>query len=242
LRTVEKDIEACRAKPLGGPLEVIIEAAYHRRREGECVFAGEAAGADYSRHRRLRPKWRDGRVAPSCVVVGSDMGVKAAGGVRDLEGLRALVAAGLASWATPAQDRQQTGDAGGQSSGPPRFSTKTEANARLRGAMVGRRIAVAVLFAIGLFTVRMDSRPQNPPSQAPSRSSGAVVLGKVSDGPDGAGISEALVRMYPRQGSGASSAVWTDALGQFVFFNIADGAYDLGASTLVTRTYGQRAP
>jgi hypothetical protein len=109
--------------------------------------------------------------------------------------------------------------------------------------MIRRRFMVAVLFAIGLFTVRIDSRPQNSPAQTPARSSGAVVLGKVTDGPGGAGVPEASVRLYPRQG-GQLSTVWTDALGQFVFFNVADGAYELASSKpgYFAGTYGQQGP
>ena len=109
--------------------------------------------------------------------------------------------------------------------------------------MVGRRIAVAVLVLLGLSPVRTDSMPQNPPSQVSGRPSGAVVLGKVLDGPGGAGIADAVVQVYSRQ-AGPVSAVWTDALGQFVFFNVPDGTYELMASKpgYVRGNYGQRAP
>src|SRR4030095_9676523 len=99
LRTVERDIEAvtepCRAA--GVLSKVIIETAFLTDDEkvSACSLA-KAAGADY-----VKTSTGSGRggatvadVALMRRVVGADMGVKAAGGVRDLEGLKALVAAG----------------------------------------------------------------------------------------------------------------------------------------------------
>jgi len=99
LRTVEKDIEAvtgpCRGA--GALSKVIIEAAYLTDEEkvSACSLA-KAAGADYVKTSTgFGPSGATvGDVALMRRVVGADMGVKAAGGVRDLEGLKAMVAAG----------------------------------------------------------------------------------------------------------------------------------------------------
>jgi deoxyribose-phosphate aldolase len=99
LRTVERDIEAvtepCRAA--GAVSKVIIEAAYLTDDEkvSACSLA-KAAGADFV---KTSTGFGPGGATVADValmrrVVGSDMGVKAAGGVRDLEGLKAMVAAG----------------------------------------------------------------------------------------------------------------------------------------------------
>ncbi len=99
LRTVEKDIEAvttpCRSA--GVVSKVIIEAAYLTDEEkvAACSLA-KAAGADFV---KTSTGFGPGGATVADValmrrVVGQDMGVKAAGGVRDLEGLKALVAAG----------------------------------------------------------------------------------------------------------------------------------------------------
>jgi deoxyribose-phosphate aldolase len=99
LRTVERDIEGvatpCRE---GGALsKVIIEAALLTDEEKvtACLLA-KAAGADYV---KTSTGFGPGGATAADVAlmrrtVGEEMGVKAAGGVRDLEGLKAMVAAG----------------------------------------------------------------------------------------------------------------------------------------------------
>lgn len=99
LRTVERDIEAvtgpCRSS--GTLSKVIIEAAYLTDDEkiSACSLA-KAAGADYVKTSTgFGPSGATvADVALMRRVVGDDMGVKAAGGVRDLESLKAMVAAG----------------------------------------------------------------------------------------------------------------------------------------------------
>ncbi|HEX5070306.1 MAG TPA: deoxyribose-phosphate aldolase [Vicinamibacterales bacterium] len=99
LRTVERDIEAvtgaCRSA--GALSKVIIEAAYLSEDEkvSACSLA-KAAGADYV---KTSTGFGPGGATVADValmrrVVGDDMGVKAAGGVRDLESLKAMIAAG----------------------------------------------------------------------------------------------------------------------------------------------------
>ena len=99
LRTVERDIEAvvepCRQS--GVVSKVIIEAALLTDEEKitACTLS-KAAGADFV---KTSTGFASGGATAADValmrrVVGSDMGVKAAGGVRDLEGLKAMVAAG----------------------------------------------------------------------------------------------------------------------------------------------------
>ena len=99
LRTVERDIEAvvepCRQ--CGAVSKVIIEAALLTDEEKvtACTLA-KAAGADFV---KTSTGFASGGATAADValmrrVVGADMGVKAAGGVRDLEGLKAMVAAG----------------------------------------------------------------------------------------------------------------------------------------------------
>ncbi len=99
LRAVERDIEAvtgpCRAN--GVLSKVIIEAAFLTDEEkiSACSLA-KAAGADFV---KTSTGFGPGGATVADValmrrVVGDDMGVKAAGGVRDLESLKALVAAG----------------------------------------------------------------------------------------------------------------------------------------------------
>jgi deoxyribose-phosphate aldolase len=99
LRTVERDIEAvvepCRQ--CGTTSKVIIEAALLTDDEKitACALA-KAAGADFV---KTSTGFASGGATAADValmrrVVGADMGVKAAGGVRDLEGLKAMVAAG----------------------------------------------------------------------------------------------------------------------------------------------------
>jgi deoxyribose-phosphate aldolase len=99
LRTVERDIEAvvepCRQ--CGAVSKVIIEAALLTDDEKvtACTLS-KAAGADFV---KTSTGFGPGGATPSDValmrrVVGAEMGVKAAGGVRDLEGLKAMIAAG----------------------------------------------------------------------------------------------------------------------------------------------------
>jgi deoxyribose-phosphate aldolase len=99
LRTVERDIEAvvdpCRQ--CGVVSKVIIEAALLTDEEkiAACTLS-KAAGADFV---KTSTGFASGGATAADValmrrVVGADMGVKAAGGVRDLEGLKAMVAAG----------------------------------------------------------------------------------------------------------------------------------------------------
>ncbi|HKB11074.1 MAG TPA: deoxyribose-phosphate aldolase [Vicinamibacterales bacterium] len=99
LRTVERDIEAvttpCRA--CGALSKVIIEAALLTDDEKvtACTLA-KAAGADYV---KTSTGFASGGATAADValmrrVVGEEMGVKAAGGVRDLAGMKAMIAAG----------------------------------------------------------------------------------------------------------------------------------------------------
>ncbi len=99
LRTVERDIEAVAApcRECGALSKVIIEAALLTDDEKitACTLA-KAAGADYV---KTSTGFGPGGATAADValmrrVVGAEMGVKAAGGVRDLEGLKAMVAAG----------------------------------------------------------------------------------------------------------------------------------------------------
>ncbi len=99
VRTVERDIEgvadACRQG--AATSKVIIEAALLSDEEKvtACTLA-KAAGADFV---KTSTGFGPGGATPGDValmrrVVGEEMGVKAAGGVRDLEALKAMVAAG----------------------------------------------------------------------------------------------------------------------------------------------------
>ena len=99
LRTVERDIEAvvdpCRQCAVTS--KVIIEAALLSDEEKITASTlSKAAGADFV---KTSTGFASGGATAADValmrrVVGADMGVKAAGGVRDLEGLKAMVAAG----------------------------------------------------------------------------------------------------------------------------------------------------
>src|SRR3954449_12631978 len=99
LRTVERDIQAVvePCQPCGVTSKVIIEAALLT--DGEKITActlAKAAGADFV---KTSMGFASGGATAADValmrrVVGSDMGVKAAGGVRDLEGMKAMIAAG----------------------------------------------------------------------------------------------------------------------------------------------------
>ena len=99
LRTVERDIEAvvepCRQANVIS--KVIIEAALLTDEEKvtACTLS-KAAGADFV---KTSTGFASGGATAADValmrrIVGAEMGVKAAGGVRDLEGLKAMVAAG----------------------------------------------------------------------------------------------------------------------------------------------------
>ena len=99
LHVVERDIEAVTApcRDCGALSKVIIEAALLTNDEKvtACTLA-KAAGADYV---KTSTGFGPGGATVADValmrrVVGAEMGVKAAGGVRDLEGLQAMVAAG----------------------------------------------------------------------------------------------------------------------------------------------------
>src|SRR4051812_979487 len=99
LRTVARDIEAVveACRPCGVVSKVIIEAALLT--DEEKVTAStlcKAAGADFV---KTSTGFASGGATAADValmrrVVGAEMGVKAAGGVRDLQGLQAMVAAG----------------------------------------------------------------------------------------------------------------------------------------------------
>jgi deoxyribose-phosphate aldolase len=99
VRTVEQDIAAVTGpcRDCGVTSKVIIEAAYLTDEEKvtACTLA-KAAGADFVKTSTgFAPTGATAAdVALMRRVVGQDMGVKAAGGVRDLEGLKAMVAAG----------------------------------------------------------------------------------------------------------------------------------------------------
>src|SRR5258705_1842286 len=99
LRVVERDIESVPApgREAGALSKVIIEAALLTDDEKitACTLA-KAAAADYV---KTSTGFGPGGATAADValmrrVVGEEMGVKAAGGVRDLEGLKAMVAAG----------------------------------------------------------------------------------------------------------------------------------------------------
>ena len=99
LQLVERDIEAVTApcREAGALSKVIIEAALLSDDEKitACTLA-RAAGADYV---KTSTGFGPGGATAADValmrrVVGDQMGVKAAGGVRDLEGLKTMVAAG----------------------------------------------------------------------------------------------------------------------------------------------------
>jgi deoxyribose-phosphate aldolase len=99
LRLTERDIEAVTApcRETGAISKVIIEAALLTDDEkvAACTLA-RAAGADFV---KTSTGFGPGGATAADValmrrVVGAGMGVKAAGGVRDLEGLQAMVAAG----------------------------------------------------------------------------------------------------------------------------------------------------
>jgi deoxyribose-phosphate aldolase len=99
LAVVERDIEAVTGPchDCGATSKVIIEAALLTDDEKvtACTLA-KAAGADYV---KTSTGFGPGGATAADValmrrVVGADMGIKAAGGIRDLQGLKAMVAAG----------------------------------------------------------------------------------------------------------------------------------------------------
>jgi deoxyribose-phosphate aldolase len=99
LRLVEQDIEAVTSpcRDAGVLSKVIIEAAYLTDEEkvAACTLA-KAAGADYV---KTSTGFGPGGATAADValmrrVVGEEMGVKAAGGVKDLQAMKAMVAAG----------------------------------------------------------------------------------------------------------------------------------------------------
>jgi deoxyribose-phosphate aldolase len=99
LRVVEQDIEAVTGpcQQAGVLSKVIIEAAYLTDEEKvtACTLA-KAAGADYV---KTSTGFGPGGATAADValmrrVVGEEMGVKAAGGVKDLQAMKAMVAAG----------------------------------------------------------------------------------------------------------------------------------------------------
>jgi deoxyribose-phosphate aldolase len=99
LRAVERDIEAITSpcRDCNVLSKVIIEAALLTDEEKvtACTLA-KAAGADYV---KTSTGFGPGGATPADVAlmrrtVGEEMGVKAAGGIRDLEGLNAMIAAG----------------------------------------------------------------------------------------------------------------------------------------------------
>src|SRR5437762_11637337 len=99
LRVVERDIEAVVApcRSCGALSKVIIEAALltDDGKVTACTLA-KAAGADYV---KTSTGFGPGGATAADValmrrVVGSEMGVKAAGGVRDLDSVKAMIAAG----------------------------------------------------------------------------------------------------------------------------------------------------
>jgi deoxyribose-phosphate aldolase len=99
LRLVEREIEAVAGpcRDAGVLSKVIIEAALLRDEEKvtACTLA-KAAGADFV---KTSTGFGPGGATVADValmrrVVGDDMGVKAAGGVKDYEALKAMVAAG----------------------------------------------------------------------------------------------------------------------------------------------------
>ena len=99
LRVVERDIESVVEPCLQANVvsKVIIEAALLTDEEKVTASAlSKAARADFV---KTSTGFASGGATPADValmrrVVGAEMGVKAAGGVRDLEGLKAMVAAG----------------------------------------------------------------------------------------------------------------------------------------------------
>jgi deoxyribose-phosphate aldolase len=123
LRLVERDIEGVAApcREAGALSKVIIEAALLTDEEKvtACLLA-KAAGASYV---KTSTGFGPGGATVADVAlmrrtVGEEMGVKAAGGVRDLEGLKAMVAAGATRIGASAGVRIVQESRGQQSSAP----------------------------------------------------------------------------------------------------------------------------
>ena len=125
LRTVERDIEAVTGpcREAGAVSKVIIEAALLTDDEkvSACTLA-KAAGADFVKTSTgFGPGGATAHdVALMRRVVGEEMGVKAAGGVRDLESLKAMVAAGATRIGASAGVRIVQESRGQQASAPAR--------------------------------------------------------------------------------------------------------------------------
>lgn len=132
VRLVERDIEAV-AQPCreaGVISKVIIEAAFLTDDEKvtACTLA-KAAGADFV---KTSTGFGPGGATVADValmrrVVGAEMGVKAAGGVRDLDGLKAMVAAGATRVGASAGVKivQQSRGGGVSESAPPSAPPKS---------------------------------------------------------------------------------------------------------------------
>jgi deoxyribose-phosphate aldolase len=124
LHTVERDIDAVTApcRDCGVTSKVIIEAAYLTDDEkvAACTLA-KAAGADFVKTSTgFGPSGATvADVALMRRVVGADMGVKAAGGVKDLAALQAMVAAGATRVGASAGVRIVQQSAGQPASAPP---------------------------------------------------------------------------------------------------------------------------
>jgi deoxyribose-phosphate aldolase len=128
LRCVERDIEAVTSpcRDAGATSKVIIEAALLTDEEKvtACTLA-KAAGADFV---KTSTGFGPGGATVADValmrrVVGEAMGVKAAGGVRDLEGLKAMVAAGASRIGASAGVRivKESKGAASAAAGPPGY-------------------------------------------------------------------------------------------------------------------------
>lgn len=108
-------------------------------------------------------------------------------------------------------------------------------------AVTARNAALALLCTALSVAAGQTASHTSQTSQVTSATKpGAVVLGRVTEEPRGSGVAEAIVRLSRRPG-GEMVSVIADAQGQFVFFNVADGAYDLSASKpgFWVGTYGQ---
>lgn len=123
LRMVEHDIEAVAGpcREAGAVSKVIIEAAFLTDDEKitACTLA-KAAGADYV---KTSTSFGPGGATVADValmrrVVGDEMGVKAAGGVRDLDSLNAMVAAGATRIGASAGVRIVQESRGGKATAP----------------------------------------------------------------------------------------------------------------------------
>jgi deoxyribose-phosphate aldolase len=124
LRVVECDIESVTTpcRDAGALSKVIIEAALLTDDEKitACTLA-KAAGADYV---KTSTGFGPGGATAADValmrrVVGAEMGVKAAGGVRDLEGMKAMIAAGATRVGASAGVKIVQQARGEQTSAPP---------------------------------------------------------------------------------------------------------------------------